>query len=168
VSVQYRLLALEHEQRDKQELGELESVPIEETMVRLGMLAFCATAFLQPKGVRPNHPRFATRMKECLELAIPASQISSQRQTSPESDMEMETTKIFWRLKLWLLYISHISVLPGNEHGDLVVSTVADVLSVLGLTSWKEVRDVLMEHVWIDWIDGPAGMDLTERALALQ
>lgn len=152
VSVQYRLLALEHEHKERDKSDN--PVPVQETMARLGMLAFCATAFLQPKGVRADYPRFAARLRECLESAIPSQKVA-----------ELETTKIFWRMRLWLLYISYISVLAGTEHEALVVSGVSGALLALRLASWKEVRDVLMEHVWIDWIDGKVGMDLTEKAL---
>jgi hypothetical protein len=157
VSVQYRLMALEHEDGSSER-------PVQEMMVRLGMLVFCATAFVQMKGLSSS-PYLPARLKNWLLSAAmnPEPQSKAAAQGCPE--VAESERMILLRLKLWLLYIAAISVMHGADHEGLLVSMVSNTLSALGFSSWTEVRDVLMEHVWIDWIDGKAGQALTEKAL---
>ncbi|KAM5352860.1 hypothetical protein ACJ41O_005582 [Fusarium nematophilum] len=125
LSIQYRLLLLEYP---------VDQQPLHEA-VRLGLLAFESTIFLQIPGCKLRSRLFTRQLREAIE-AIP---------------VEGEAIA---NVKLWLLFIGSIMVFEGGE------AWLAQTMqSLTGRQTWAEVRRRVKEVMWIDVIhDGPGRM----------
>ncbi|KXX77080.1 hypothetical protein MMYC01_206332 [Madurella mycetomatis] len=168
VSVQYRLLALQHEHdealsslslssslpssskhkcRGEQEKKEERQA---ETLLRLGMLAFTTTTFLQIQELPMRYPDLAARMRRAVN--------DMADRGKAEGGEEMR------RLELWFLFVARISVVGGVEDEEMLARAAKEALKVLGLmgigsgAGWREVRDVLKGYMWIDWVHSARGL----------
>jgi len=168
ISAQYRLLALGAEKHYNS--------PLVERMAKMGMLAFSTVTFLQMKGIPMYMEDFATKLRRLLESLASSSfhsvlypttagqENQGPRPTTPRSG----DTEVFLKLKLWLLFMGHISVLDQSKHQEFVASCVSDTMNDLGLSTWPAVRDVLMAHMWVDWTHKTKGNALVEGILEKQ
>jgi hypothetical protein len=163
VSVQYRLLALQHElvdarsppQSQEMETGSESTIPTErvtatetetEKLLRLGMLAFTTTTFLKVKEIPMPYHDLARRVRRVVD------EMDTESSGGGEGVM---------KLRLWFLFVARISVLDGPVHDETLVRTATAVLQQLGLTGpktgWSEVRDALRAYMWIDWVHSEMG-----------
>ncbi|KAK0670032.1 hypothetical protein QBC41DRAFT_98710 [Cercophora samala] len=145
ISVQYRLLALRHE--------EDRSVTAEERLLGVGMLAFTTTTFLHVKGFPFKFPHLQGEVRECLR----------DLETKEQSDM----------LGLWFLFVAYISALGSHGTGDderLLFEKGREIVEVMNgdksTLGWNEVRDMLMEVMWIDWVHSEDGREFLDKITA--
>ncbi|KAK7426260.1 hypothetical protein QQZ08_007290 [Neonectria magnoliae] len=124
LSIQCRLLCLEYA---------IDLYPLQES-IRLGLLAFESTVFLQtPRlGVKLRSDRFAGQLHQAImKLHI----------KTPE----------FADLKLWLVLVGSILVFDGDE-----AWLVESINKLTGNQTWTEVRKRVKDVMWVDIIhDGP-------------
>lgn len=166
ISAQYRLLALGAEKHYNS--------PLVERVAEMGMLAFSTVTFLQMQGMPMYMEDFATKLRRLLESLARSSSHSALCPTTPGQDSQgpqMTTprsgdTEAFLKLKLWLLFMGHISVLDQSKHHEFVSSCVSDTMKNLELSTWPAVRDILMAHMWVDWTHKSKGKALVEIIMA--
>ena len=149
ISVQYRLLALE--------LGGTKCT-LPEITVRLGMLAFSVATLLHIKGLPRNNKDLIARLSRCLK---------SLSHTAQGQHIQHDQILVFQKLKLWFLFTAYVSLLDESEDEGLLVSTAAQVLASLRLKSWDGVREVMLSHIWIDWVQGGKGQALFQKLLTM-
>ncbi|KAF2668082.1 hypothetical protein BT63DRAFT_457382 [Microthyrium microscopicum] len=123
-SVMYRLLSMSFDSGSVNEA------------VRLGLLAFASSVFLQWKSLGLSYAHLTHEFKSCLvRLAL----------SQPPS-----------RLYLWLLMVGTVSVLNPVDNAWLKPLLAANLAS-LELTSWQEMQPMLSSLLWINKIhDSPA------------
>ncbi|KAL1860409.1 hypothetical protein VTK73DRAFT_7355 [Phialemonium thermophilum] len=134
-SIHYRLLHLS-----------LDDSPAQEA-VRLGMLAFAATVFLQWVGMRL---RFHC-LGDTLERAL--RRLRDEVQDAPP-----------W-LVVWLIISGHIVVIQEAE-GTWMHELLSETLGRLGPPSWDQARDMLRGIMWIDLLYDTPGRAIFEEAVA--
>ncbi|KAM0425606.1 hypothetical protein ACHAPT_009137 [Fusarium lateritium] len=132
LSVQYRLLVLEYS---------LDQHPLEEA-IRLGLLAYESTIFLQIQGVKLKSDLFTKQLREAIE-AIP---------------VEGEAMA---NVKLWLLLIGSIIVFDSKAPW-----LAQSIQSLTGRQTWSQVRKRVKEVMWIDIIHDLAGCEAYEASQA--
>ncbi|KAK0741795.1 hypothetical protein B0T21DRAFT_345677 [Apiosordaria backusii] len=139
VSVQYRLLALQHECGDPPVSTE------DGKLLRVGMLAFTTTTFLHVKGLPFKFPHLQDQVRECCQ--------------------GLDTQKHSKKLELWFLFVAYISALGKNgteEDERMLVEKGREIATGMkaqwkGKIGWNEVRKVLIEVMWIDWVHSEYG-----------
>ncbi|KAK0704876.1 hypothetical protein B0H67DRAFT_603885 [Lasiosphaeris hirsuta] len=135
-SALYRLIALQYDYSD--------TTPVRDTIMRLGMLAFSTTTFLQIQGLpADNNKDLSAKARTFLRLPP----------TAEQQQFEKEALEEFLKLKLWFLFVAYITILSRLGDEDLIVAHVAKIVASLGLNSWRGVREILLDHMWIDWLD---------------
>jgi hypothetical protein len=92
-----------------------------ECLLRLGMLAFTTTTFLQIKQMPMRYVDLAGRMRRFVRRL--AEREGLVEGCSPQTG----------RLVLWFLFVARISVLGGVEDADMLAVVVERVLVFLGL-----------------------------------
>ena len=117
--------------------------------LRLGMLAFSTTIFLQMANLSMRFDHLAGSLEAALRtLHIPTA-----------------TDRNGWEMRLWLLFVVGISIL-GDRIGGWLRENVLQVLDVLKLNTWKKVRFILKDHLWIDMIHDSMGEEMFRRYAA--
>ncbi|KAK3387829.1 hypothetical protein B0H63DRAFT_493869 [Podospora didyma] len=158
IMTQYRLVSLDHD------MGEFHSVT--EAIMRLGMLAFACTAIFQIRLFPMRYHHLAERVRHYIILSCTAEEEDKRLQKSPLlfSDSDVETT--FLKLKLWFIFVAGCSVLNDPEDEYLIVTSLSQTLRRLNLmpesaleasTAWLKVQEILLEHMWIDYIHAKDG-----------
>lgn len=123
LSIQYRLLHLEYS---------LTTHPLEEA-VRLGLLAFETTVFLQIPGSKMISKVFAEQLRAAVQMVF-------------------ATQPLLLDLKLWILLIGSIMVFDIKE--PWLVESITELTQG---QSWETVRQRLKSIMWIDKVhDAPA------------
>ncbi|KAJ4311630.1 hypothetical protein N0V84_010344 [Fusarium piperis] len=130
LSVQYRLLVLGYS---------LDEHPLREA-IRLGLLAYESTIFLQIKGVKLKSDLFTLQLREAIE-AIP---------------VEGEAIA---NVKLWLLLIGSMVIFDSKASW-----LGQSIQSLTGRQTWSQVRKRVKEVMWIDIIHDPAGSEAFEAS----
>ncbi|KAK3321365.1 hypothetical protein B0T19DRAFT_466711 [Cercophora scortea] len=156
ISAQYRLVHLEHDNQHS----------FEETLLRLGMLAFTITTFLRINGVAVKYEALAQSIRGTL--SSPAF-----LDVAKYTEGRVERSSALLWLKLWCLFVAYVSVLDSAEDEAMLVAHVRETMGALGLSqrsvsvslAWTKVRDILREHMWIDWMQGRQGQVLLDKAL---
>ncbi|KAK4039629.1 hypothetical protein C8A01DRAFT_46960 [Parachaetomium inaequale] len=176
VSVQYRLLALRDEADDASPPAAsppAASPPAQpqhdvlgssldadtENLLRLGMLAFTTTLFLQIKLMPIRYADLARRVRACVEGML------VQNPPAEQGGVPVQVG----RLRLWFLFVARTSVLSGAEDEEALVRATVGVVEGLGFTEeveWQVVREVLREFMWIDWVRPKEGVVFWERLVA--
>ncbi|KAJ9149317.1 Fungal specific transcription factor domain-containing protein [Pleurostoma richardsiae] len=133
-SIHYRLLHL------------LFSDSAADEAVRLGMLAFAATVFLQWVGVRLQYQR----LRESLEAAL-------RRLKNEVDDVPP------W-LVVWLIASGSVSVFQEVE-GTWLQQWLDDTLKRVGVRSWGQARETLRGVMWIDLLHDRPGRAIFEDAM---
>lgn len=175
VSAQYRLLALQHEHQQQQEqsssissslspssptdddysLAHAHVRPPADDMLRLGMLAFTTTTFLQIRQLPMRYRDLAARLRRAVSRMA-----DDDNSEGGDDDLSRAT--------LWFLFVARISVLGGAEDEPMLVRAARRVLGELGLnrpgvSGWGAVRDVLRRYMWIDWVHSERGKAFYEK-----
>lgn len=122
VSVHYRLVNLR--------LGD------DDEVIRLGLLAFASTLFLQWRGLRTHYPYLVQQLK------------------SAASRTGMST-----RVKLWLYVVAAYYDTPWIQ------PRLARLLQDVGLKSWDEARELVKSVLWVDALHDDFARGVVEAAL---
>ncbi|KAG4275134.1 hypothetical protein FPRO04_08796 [Fusarium proliferatum] len=123
LSIQYRLLQLDFSQ---------DPAPIQEAL-RIGLLAYESTIFLQIQGTKLKSDSFSRQFRDAIQA----------------TPVQGEATA---NIKLWLLVVGSIIVFDSSE--DWLVQSIN---SLTGRQSWEEVRERVKEVMWIDVIHDVSG-----------
>ncbi|KAF5659809.1 hypothetical protein FHETE_9263 [Fusarium heterosporum] len=130
LSIQYRLLQLDFSNDPN---------PLHEA-VRIGLLGFESTIFLQIRGTKLKSQSFDHQLRSAIQ-AIP---------------VQGEATA---NVKLWLLLVGSIMIFEGSE--DWLVQSIR---SIAGRQTWAEVRERVREVIWIDMIHDLPGRQAYEAS----
>ncbi|KAK4120924.1 hypothetical protein N657DRAFT_692803 [Parathielavia appendiculata] len=179
VSVQYRLLALRDEDDERQSRSQHQPHADEEKpdqreesetgfvdgssssiaqparlLLRLGMLAFTTTTFLQIKQLPMRYTDLARRMRECVLAMAQAGRGEGEAERKPSLPQA-------GMVELWFCFVARISVLRWPDEEEALVAATARALAALGLaeSGWEEVRAVLRGVMWIDWVHSGDGKE---------
>ncbi|KAJ4265363.1 hypothetical protein NW762_004651 [Fusarium torreyae] len=128
LSIQYRLLILDYS---------CDPNPIQEAM-RVGLLAYESTIFLQIQGTKLKSDDFSQRLREAIQAIAVLGEATAN-------------------IKLWLLLVGSMMVFDGNE--DWLVQSIQ---SLTGRQTWTEVRKRVKEIVWIDVVHDVSGREAYE------
>ncbi|CEI67499.1 hypothetical protein FVEN_g5602 [Fusarium venenatum] len=130
LSIQYRLLKLDFSSS---------SDPLPEAL-RIGLLAYESTMFLQMLGTKLKSESFELQFREAIQ-GIPVQGEAAAN------------------VKLWLLLVGSMIIFEGSEEW-----LVQCIRSLAGRQGWEEVRVRVREVMWIDVVhDGP-GREAYEAA----
>ncbi|RSL80915.1 hypothetical protein CEP52_017303 [Fusarium oligoseptatum] len=110
--------------------------------IRLGLLAYESTIFLQIQGVKLKSDLFTSQLREAIE-AIP---------------VEGEAIA---NVKLWLLLIGSMVIFDSKAPW-----LAQSIQSLTGRQTWSQVRKRVKEVMWIDIIHDLAGSEAFEAAQA--
>jgi hypothetical protein len=127
LSVNYRLLLLEYDDK----------ASVDEAILRLGMLAFSITAFLQIPQMPVRYVDLTAKLRRSV-LLLPCIGQQYYQRIVGQHDGEVDMA-VFLRLKLWFLSVAyrHLSLPGGPEgEGDLLAWLVYETLVSLGLFSF--------------------------------
>jgi hypothetical protein len=130
LSIQYRLLQLDFSSDPN---------PMQEAL-RIGLLAYESTIFLQIQGTKLKSDSFKRQMREAIQ-GIPVQGEASAN------------------VKLWLLLVGSMMVFGGNEKW-----LVQSIRSLAGRQNWEEVRERVREIMWIDVIHDVPGRQAYQAA----
>lgn len=122
LSSQYRLLFLENSLNDR----------VQEAM-RLGLLAYETTVFLQAPGLRLESVLFAQQLRDAVENFVVVS-----RETA--------------NLKLWLLFIG--AIITFNLSDPWLIEAILDLTFY---QEWDAIRKRLKKIMWIDAVHDDLG-----------
>jgi hypothetical protein len=114
-------------------------------MIRLGLLAFASSVFLQWRSIGMPYTHFATAFKKRLTFMM-APNVSS-------------------KLDLWMMMVGAISLLEIKDDWWLRPLFLFNV-SVCGVETWEDMRKVMMEFLWIDLVHDRPGRMVFERLMA--
>ncbi|RDW89759.1 hypothetical protein BP6252_01791 [Coleophoma cylindrospora] len=134
VSIHYRLVNLRFD------VG-----TVNET-IRLALLAFSSTIFLQWRGLKTRYKYLAQHFKTAL------------------SPLNHKTGVVPEKLTLWLYIIGAISIFDEHEQTWLQ-PLLTEVLQIMNMTSWNEVRLSLKSVLWVNVLHDPFAKKLIETTL---
>ncbi|KAI1138436.1 hypothetical protein F5Y05DRAFT_384082 [Hypoxylon sp. FL0543] len=115
-SVMYRLLNMEF------------GISSTDGVIRLGLLAFSSSVFLQWKQMRLPYAHFTALYKDSL--------------------MRVQISEIPVQLQLWLLTVGAISVF-GEEDQEWLRPWLRVTMNLCQIGSWTDMRDILCTFMWI-------------------
>ncbi|KAI0139588.1 hypothetical protein F4776DRAFT_616844 [Hypoxylon sp. NC0597] len=115
-SVMYGLIDMEFDVRSTDEV------------IRLGLLAFSSSVFLQWKQMRMSYAHFSALYKDCL--------------------MRVDFSNIPAQLQLWLLMVGAISVF-GKVDNEWLEPPLTATMNLCHIGSWTDMRDLLSTFMWI-------------------
>ncbi len=95
--------------------------------VRLGLLAFCSSVFLQPRDLRAPYRHFTSAFRGCLAT--------------------LRSSNILPPLRLWLLRIGAVSVVHDTAD-SLRKPVLLGAICAYEVDSWKKMKDLLESFMW--------------------
>ncbi|KAN0110647.1 hypothetical protein V8E51_007034 [Hyaloscypha variabilis] len=116
--------------------------------IRLGLLGISSHVFLQWKVVRTTYAHLRTCYRNCLDSLEGLQSITSQ-------------------LSSWLLMIGAVSVFERSD-ASWLGPLLSKHVTVCGIKSWDEIRDVLDSLIWIPLVQGKAGKDFFDSVFTLE
>lgn len=135
VSLQYRLLHLGFDDLIRSAADEA---------LRLAVLSFTTTIFLQVAGIETRYSRLAARFKSALVT------------------LETQTTECSPHAKVWMLVAASIS-LSLTSHKWLRIA-LSETVGEAHISEWSEMKRVLKKFFWVDVIHDAAGKAVFENA----
>ncbi|KAK6079207.1 hypothetical protein SCUP234_05760 [Seiridium cupressi] len=133
VSIHYRLLYLRYDVGDVCEA------------VRLGLLAFASTLFLQWRDIKTRFEHLARRFRHALSL------LRYNKEVMPAE------------LRLWLYMAGPICVFDDAEAA--LYPPLIEVLRYLQLTTWEEVKQTMKAILWVDFLHDFRGKSIVKAVL---
>lgn len=115
--------------------------------IRLALLAFASTLFLQWRGIKIRYEYLAQR----LNMAM--------------ISLRHKNRGVPVRLALWIYIIAAISVLDERDKVYLQPALV-EVVRELKFGSWDEVRLMLKSILWVDVLHDPLAKEMVEDTLS--
>ncbi|KAI5457499.1 hypothetical protein BGZ63DRAFT_79872 [Mariannaea sp. PMI_226] len=134
ISVHYRLISLFFDLGGAQEL------------IRLGLLAFASTLFLQWRGVKTNYADLSLRLRDSIHL-----------ETLNGGGFPVQ-------VMLWLNIVAGVSV-PSTSDQSKMQAPLAQLLHANKIRSWKQTRESLKSVLWVDDIHDAVARGIVETAL---
>ncbi|MCJ1394402.1 hypothetical protein MMC18_007280, partial [Xylographa bjoerkii] len=133
-SVMYRLLDMHFE------------VASNDETIRLGLLCFSCSVFLQWQHLGMSYSHLASLFRGCfVRLTATSSQLSPQ-------------------LVLWLLMAGSVSVFDGSD--DVwFTSLLHETIGTCKVESWSEMRDLLISFLWIGLAHDKTGKRVFDSAV---
>jgi len=132
-SVTYRLLDMHFEAGSKDEV------------VRLGLIAFLCSVFLQWKHLGISYSHFTSMFRNCL--------------------LEMIPDRIAPEFMIWLLIVGAVSVFDERDDSWLKPLLRA-YIDLRGIDEWNEVQELLKQFLWIGLVYDKPGKRVFESAVA--
>lgn len=130
LSIQYRLMLLEYD---------LDTQPIQEAL-RLGLLAFQTSVFIQMKSIRVKYDYLMERLRKAVSR-VP------------------ETVPALVDLKLWVLLMGAIALL--DPEAGWLEDTVRRIAKG---RPWEEVYELMRTIMWIDQVHDAPGKQVFDSA----
>lgn len=134
-SVMYRLLYMHFEH------GSLDEV------IRIGLLAFSSSIFLQWQDVRPSYSHLPNAYRGCL------AGLKGMEGVAPPP-------------LLWLLFIGAISVFSEPEDHAWLKLWLQREIGSSGVQSWGGMRQILKSFLWIDLVHDKPGQKVFDSVVA--
>ncbi|KAF2096424.1 hypothetical protein NA57DRAFT_42123, partial [Rhizodiscina lignyota] len=134
LSIHYRLIDLH-----------FDSCNVNET-IRLALLAFSSTLFLQWRGIKTRYEHLAQSLKSALSL------------------LRHTTWAIPIHFSLWLYTIGAVSVFNEDEQAWFQPD-LTEVLRAMRLKHWDEVRSSLKSILWVSALHDAPAKQIVEAAL---
>lgn len=114
--------------------------------IRLGLLCFCSSVFLQWQQLGMTYPHLASSVRDSfLKLSERELPISGQ-------------------LSFWILIVASVSVLTTSDE-DWLQPLLRQAAGTIGIQSWDQARKVLSPIMWIDSVHDKAGKMMFDAAL---
>ncbi|MCJ1376918.1 hypothetical protein MMC17_000008 [Xylographa soralifera] len=133
-SVMYRLLDMHFEAASSNE------------MIRLGLLCFSCSIFLQWQHLGIYYPHLASLFRGCFaKLKATSSHLSPQ-------------------LVLWLLMAGAVSVFDGSDDAWFN-PLLRRTMGTFKIDSWSEMRDLLISFMWIGLVHDKTGKRVFDSAV---
>lgn len=126
-SVMYRLLDMSFEAGSANEA------------IRLGLLAFSSSIFLQWRQLGLSYAHLATSYRNCIG--------------------KLETQHLSPQLLLWLLMIGAISVFDGTDD-EWLKPWLCVVINYCEIENWRDVQDLLKSFMWIGLVHDEPGKNV--------
>ncbi|KAI1149271.1 hypothetical protein F4825DRAFT_431091 [Nemania diffusa] len=108
-------------------------------LIRLGLLAFSSSVFIQWKFVKVRYAHFSHMYRDCL--------------------MAAQGVELAPQLSLWLLVVGSISVFDTEDDGWLKPA-LRTTMQQCQIESWIDLRDVLQAFLWIGLCHDDLGSSL--------
>lgn len=134
ISTQYRLSFLEYPYN------------FIEHILRLALLVFSTTIFLQTRGIR-------TRFQP----------LSAQLRTAVVGDRFRE---LEWQLRVWILVMAAIVAVTEEDDFWILPLLRKEIKDHVELRHWEDLRRVLKRFLWIDVLHDPDGKMVCEKIFA--
>lgn len=115
--------------------------------IRLALLAFASTLFLQWRGIKIRYEYLAQRLNTAM------------------TSLRHNNRGVPVRLALWIYIIAAISVLDEREKVYLQPALI-EVIRELEFGSWDEVRLMLKSILWVDVLHDPLAKEMVEDTLS--
>ena len=113
--------------------------------IRLGLLAFSCSVFLQWKHLGLSYPHLSCAFRGCL-LRLTTSQISP-------------------RLLLCLLMVGAVSIFDATDDGWLKPLLLVNI-GLCEIDSWSKMQDLLKEFIWIGRVHDKPGKSMFDSTIA--
>ncbi|KAK3314608.1 hypothetical protein B0H66DRAFT_315914 [Apodospora peruviana] len=187
VASQYRLLRLEDSSSSP-------TTDPKETLLRLGMLAFCTTVFLHIEVVKWSYTALTQKLRRSV-LLMSTNNSPHNVPGLGYNGTENVSDNDLMKLNLWFLFqvfiafhqqpmrgwaktknvTNDVPPPPSSEEEELIVKMVGEILEALGIMQLEhdqgvaaleeKIWEILREHMWADLIQRDRGRVLLERAL---
>jgi hypothetical protein len=131
-SIMYRLISMQ-----------FPTSPFNE-MIRLGLLAFSTSIFLQWKSIGATYPNLISTFKKQLTLLM-------------ESNVSA-------KLDLWLMMVGAVSILDEKDDWWLRPLFVFNA-SVCQIETWEDMRKLVKDFLWVGLVHDKPGQRVLERLL---
>ncbi|KAI1452420.1 hypothetical protein F4805DRAFT_30156 [Annulohypoxylon moriforme] len=133
-SVMYRLLNMEFDTGSMNEL------------IRLGLLAFSSSVFLQWKYMRMSYPHFSALYEDCL--------------------MRTMVSNMPPQLQLWLLMVGAVSVFTKADE-EWLRPWLHQIMNSCEIELWTDMQDILDSFMWIGLVHDELGKEIFDSVSLL-
>ncbi|OTB11599.1 hypothetical protein K445DRAFT_321979 [Daldinia sp. EC12] len=148
-SVMYRLL---HMRFARSSLSEV---------VRLGLLAFCSSVFLQWSSVRLPYTHFPGVYRDNLvNLEFPLPDANTYDSSSLDNNVSTP------RLLIWLLTVGAVSLFSAADNEAWLKPWLRVNLELCGVDSWPAMRAVLDSFMWVGVVQDAPGKALFDSTMS--
>lgn len=113
--------------------------------IRLGLLTFSCSVFLQWRYLGMSYPYFTFMVRDCL-ARLQSSQISSQ-------------------LLLWLLMVGAVSVFDASDDEWLTPLLLVNI-GLCEIDSWSKMQDLMKSFMWIGLVYDKPGKGVFDSTVA--
>lgn len=126
-------------------------------VVRLGLLAFCSSVFLQWASVRLPYTHFPTMYRDnFVNLEFPA----------PDNDYSGTNNFPTPQLLLWLLTVGAVSLFGGVDNEAWLKPWLRVNLELCGIDSWPAMCAVLDSFMWVGVVQDASGKAVFDSTMS--